>query len=208
MSVVECVYRYKDSGLCTLTECTHKHLLFTVAADLERIAVGLRLVELVRLCTEERQSHEGIFELLEGSLLFLNRHENRTDNILHHFELALVSQLGFVPLVDRRQLDDLGTTDRGWLNLSDGSVSKARPESTGCVSGSRQALRTFGILANTDLATSEKMILDPGIRRESVSLVEQYVAFHIERSFPTRSSEIRAQLIETARTSPTGLDRG
>ena len=201
MSVVEAVYRFKEHGLSTLTDCGHKHLLYRLSDDLHKISIGLRMVELVRIATEESQPFDEIYEALEESLIFLNREATRVDNVHNHFQMRLSAVLGFAPMVDKQQLDELGDEVSGWLDLSTGAVSVERPPSSSAYRASRQTLRSFGILSNTSIEVSSRLGLSDAQIAEVSSVVEHYVRFHLERAYPARSGEIHTQLVDAAKKS-------
>ena len=61
---------------------------------------------------------------------------------------------------------------------------------------SRTALRAFAIFARADLDTVMRMRLPPDIRRETTVLIEDFLRYHVEDAYPSRSDKIISQLLD------------
>jgi DNA repair protein RecO (recombination protein O) len=68
--------------------------------DMERIAAGLAVVELVAAATPLAEANDAVFRLLASTLQTLRHATNRPRNALYHFEVRLLSELGFQPNFD------------------------------------------------------------------------------------------------------------
>ena len=201
MAYTQVVFYYKATrGLQTLTESSHVQPFHHISENLEKIAVGLRVVELVNALLQDEQEHLQVFNLLIQVLDRLDQADEHAVNLLPYFELRLSMVLGFAPHVDRESVETL-PDDGGVLALDDGAVltisdAANRPGRR----ASRTALRAYAVLARADLDTIMRMRLAPAVRREVYSLVEAYLQFHVEDAYPTRSDKVLARLFDAPGT--------
>ncbi|MEP0549074.1 MAG: DNA repair protein RecO [Rhodothermales bacterium] len=198
MAYVQVVYYYKPGrGMQTLKEATHVRVLHGTAADMGRITVGLRMVELARVLSQDQEQNVLLFTLLVQSLLRLNDAPERAANVLPYFQLRLAALLGFSPDIDRDAvlaLDDGG----GVLALDTGAVLPTAAVPKAGLRASRAALRSFAVFARADLDTVMRMALDDDLRAEVNRLVDAFLRHHVEDAYPHRVSKVIDQL--TART--------
>lgn len=69
-------------------------------ADMDRMAAGLAVVELVSAATPEAEANNSVFRLVTSTLRALISATNQPRNALYHFEVRLLSELGFQPNLD------------------------------------------------------------------------------------------------------------
>jgi DNA repair protein RecO (recombination protein O) len=191
MAYVQVVYYYKPGrGLQTLKEATHVQLLSGLRADMARIADGLRIVELARALSEDREQN---VLLLVQCLVVLDAAEERASNVLPYFQLRLAGVLGFTPDLDRDAvlaLDDEG----GVLALDSGAVLPTVAVPKAGVRASRAALRAFAVFARADLEAVMRMQLTADLRAEVNRLVEAFLRYHVDDAYPHRVGKVTAQL--------------
>lgn len=196
MSCIQAVYYHKPSrALQTLTESSHLHRFTTVGEDLKKLTVGLRVVELVYALLQDEQANPLVFNLMLNSLHHLDAAEARAFNVLPWFELHLASHLGFAPAFEREAVEALPEAG-GFLLLDTGVILPAGAATSGR-RASRAALRAFAGFARATLEAVMRMRLDPDVRPEVETLVEAYLRYHTEDTYPTRSDRVRARLLET-----------
>ena len=197
-SYIQVVYYYRAGrGLQTLTETSHLARFPRLRADLERITLGLRALEVARLALDEGEAHPLVLEALARTLAFLDATDDRASNALPWFQLRLAHLLGFAPDVRREDVLALGD-DGGRLVLDSGTVASAEPAPglavAAGVPASRAALRAFAVLARTDLETAGRMRLDDEARHEVQALVDAFVRYHAESTFPERVRTVSDQV--------------
>ncbi len=204
MGYVQVVYYYKPGrGLQTLKESAHVQALHGIAGDLEKITVGLRLVELVRALTEGEEENPLLFTLLVQALLRLDAAAERAANVLPHFQLRLAAVLGFAPDVQRD--DVLALPDEGGvLALDSGAVLPLSAAPKTGVRATRQALRAFAVFTRADLDTALRMALPDDLRAEVGRLVDAYLRYHVEDAFPDRVRKVVGQLEAPVREATDG----
>jgi len=195
MSFIQAVYYYKPTRtLQTLSESSHLYLFSHIGRDLEKITIGLRMVELVQALLQEEEQQQAVFNLLAQALQRLDAADARAANLLLYFQLRLADALGFGPSFDRDAVQAL-PEEGGILTLDTGAILPAGTPRNG-LRASRAALRAFAICTRADLETIMQMHLTPECFRDAHQLVEQYLRYHVEEAYPTRSDKVIAQLLE------------
>lgn len=193
LSYIQIVYYDKEGRtLQTLTEASHVHRFPDLTANLDRVTVGMRMVELVRAMLHEGDRHPMVLKLLVESLSWLNHADERVTNALPWFQLRLATLLGFAPHVEKDDLNALA--DRGgYLLLESGGVAPST-QGADSLKASRAALRAFAVFARTELDTAGRMDLDHQCRSEVEALVDAYLRHHAEGNYPERVRKVAAQL--------------
>jgi len=199
MSYTHAVIYYKPSrGVQTLSECSHVHFFDGIMRSLESVSCGLRVVELVHALMQDEEQNASAFNLVLQTLERLNRTVERTDNLLFYFQLRFASVLGFAPDINREALESLA--ERGILSLENGTISPERVSASGTIrAASRQSLRAFAVCARADLESVMRMHLDPGTRLELSRLIDDYLRYHVEDAYPTRTAKIVSQMLDDSR---------
>lgn len=197
MSYTSVVVYYKPTrGIQTLSESSHLHFFDGITRDLERVSCGLRIVELVYALMQEEEQNQHVFILVLQVLERLNRTHERTENLLFYFQLRFASVLGFEPDIERSAVEAL--SDTGFLSLETGAVLPGREAGTTSVRpASRRALRAFAVCARADLETVMRMRLDPKTCLELSRLIDDFLRYHVEESFPTRTAKIVGQMLNS-----------
>ena len=187
-------YHKPTRGLQTLSESAHVQPFHRLSRDLEKISIGWRIVELVYALMEEEQQHPQVFNLLVEVLGRLDEADVHAINLLPYFQMRLATVLGFAPDIDRETVEHL-PDEGGVLTLDTGAI--LLPDATPRVArrAARTTLRAFAILARADLDTVMRMRLDAKTRREVNALVEDFLRYHVEDAYPSRSDKIIGQLL-------------
>ncbi len=194
MAYVQVVYYYKPGrGMQTLTEATHVRVLHGVSAEMAKITAGLRIVELVRVLSQDQEQNALLFTLLVQALLQLNDAPERAGNVLPYFQLRLAAVLGFSPDIDREAVLALGD-EGGVLALDTGAVLPTVAVPKSGLRAGRAALRAFAVFARADLDAVMRMELDDDLRAEVNRLVDAYLRYHVEDAYPHRVSKVIEQL--------------
>lgn len=195
MSYIQAVYYYKPGrGLQTLSESAHIEVFHRIGRDLERISAGLRIVELVQALMEEEEQQPLVFDLLLQVLHWLDAAEANVANLLPYFQLKLAAVLGFSPAIERDAVQAL-PEEGGLLAFDTGGVFPLGASPRASARASRTGLRAFAIFARADLDVVMRMRLTPEVRTEVNRLIEDYLRFHVEDAYPTRSNKIIGQLL-------------
>jgi DNA repair protein RecO (recombination protein O) len=193
MAYTQVVFYYKPTReLQILSESSHVESFHHLRRDLERITVGLRIVELVDALTEEEDPQPEVFAITVQALRRLNRTEARAANLWPFVQLRLAARLGIAPSIDRANVE--AVEGEGLLSRANGGVYPADAAPEAPRRASRAALRAYAIFAKADLDTVMRMELAPAVRREVEELVRDFLRYHVEEAYPERSQQVIAQL--------------
>jgi len=194
-SYIQAVLYYKPGrDLQNLSETSHVRAFLNTAQNLEHITLALRIVELTNALMQQEQYHPMVFNLLVQTLERLNDADARTGNLLPYFQLRLASILGFSPAIDRESVQAL-PEEGGLLLLDSGTIMGFGTAYSAWRRASRAALRAFAICARASLDDVMRMNLQPDVRTELDRLVEDYLRFHFEEAYPSRSARIIRQIV-------------
>jgi len=194
MAYTQVVYYYKPTRtLQMLTESSHVTAFHRLHRSLDKITIGLRIVELVDALMEEEDPQPAMFELLLQALDALDQAEARVDNLWPFVQLRIARILGVAPAIDRDHVEAV-TDAGGLLSLANGGVYPKSARPSHARPAPRSALRAFAILARADLDIVLRMELDAATRATVQRLVGDYMRFHFESAYPTRSRDVIAQL--------------
>ena len=208
MSHIQAIFYYKATrDLQTLSETSHITVLNRITDDLDRITIGMRIIELIQSLLEPEERNPQIFDLLINTLRHLDNVETKETNIWLYFQLQLAGCLGFQPDINREEVEALSEAG-GVLSLNSGAIhaKNTRSDGKGAEAGfsaagtstalvaSRTVLRAFAILARSELPVVTRLNLKPDVMLAVSNLVDRYLKFHFEDALPTRSNRVIGQL--------------
>ena len=140
MSYTQVVFYHKPTrGIQTLSESAHVQFFHGISRNLEKISIGLRIVELIYALMPEEEQNPQVFNLLVEVLGRLDEAEAHAINLLPYFQMRLGTVLGFAPDIDRdmvQHLPDEGgvlALDTGAILLPDAALD--HPDRSDCPAG-------------------------------------------------------------------------
>ena len=194
MSYIQAIYYYKATrDLQTLSESSHVAFFSRLTGDLDKMTVGLRMMELVNALVQPEEQNPDIFALMIESLKRLDDSDRRIENLWPFFQLRLAGILGFQPHIERRLVEEVGE-EGGWLALQSGSILHQNPTVEIAQKASRTALRAFAIFAQASLDDVMRMDMTHGMHQEVATLVNRFLRFHLEEALPDRSEKVFGQM--------------
>ncbi len=81
------------------------------------------------------------------------------------------------------------------LDFESGEIGNISSTGAGARRASRSSLRAFAILSRSPVERILQMKLRPEVRQEVNELVVDYMRYHFQDSFPSRSDRVFAQLV-------------
>ena len=202
MSYIQAVYYYKASReLQTLSESSHIRAFNDIGRRLEKMAVGLRVVELAASLLEEEQS-SSVFDLLVNVLSTLNDVETNVQNLLPLFQLKLAVALGIEPGFARDEVAAL-TDEGGVLSLASGEIHRAGTMVPNARRASREALRAFAICTRARVEPVLALEMTATVRKELDELIGAYYRYHVGHAYAARSGRVLNQLLPGEEPSST-----
>ena len=192
LSHIQVIIYYKPTrDLQSLTEASHVRAYTSIRDSLQRIEVGLRIIELTNSLMQVEEQNLKIFTLLVSVIAALAEVDERFENLLPFYQLRLASILGFAPSFEKEIFDEMGE-EGGRVELDSG-VIRSGSGGTGYTAG-RSVLRAFAILARAPLVDVLRMSLRPKIRSGVEGLIAEYMKYHFEDAYPNRSERVFSQL--------------
>ena len=194
MAYIQAIIYYKPTReIQTLSETAHIKLFPDVGAGLEKLTVGIRMIEFVQALLQVEEQNEDVFNLVVYTMERLEVATANVENIWLYFQIKLAGLLGFQPFVERKEVESI-EGDMGYLAFETGAVSNRAGPDKLVARASRTALRAFAILVRADIDTVQRMHLEDSVLHELSMLVDKYIRFHVDEAYPDRSERVIAQL--------------
>lgn len=195
------VFYYRPTReLQTLSESSYVEPFLNIHENLEKLSIGLRIVELTGALMQVEDAQPQVFNLTVEALRRLNAAQARATNVLPYFQLHLTAALGFAPTVERSAVERL-PDEGGRLLLKSGRPAPPRSDAAAAPDAerraSRAALRAYAIFARAALDDVMRMELTPALRSEVQGLIDAYLRYHIQEAYPSKSSRVIAELLES-----------
>ncbi|MFQ5586453.1 MAG: DNA repair protein RecO [Thermodesulfobacteriota bacterium] len=174
--------------LVRIEECRLRNDFHRLKDNLEGLAYGSYMLELLGAMTREGERHEGVFTLLLAALEMVQGEGDPEKGALI-FETRLLSLLGYRPRLDGcllcSRLSD-GTryyfsSHRGGMvcDACRGGMPELLPLSLGTA-------RFLDATARMDIRKVGRLIPNPVVVRESISVLRDFVRYHVGRELKTR----------------------
>ena len=187
------IYHKPTRDIQTLGETSHLSLFTNLGSGLEKLTVGLQIIELIHAVVQVEEENPYVFALALQALKALDQADSNYENIWPFFQIQLASTLGFQPYIEKVDVESI-TDSHGYLALETGGVHPHIVAGVQARKASRSALRAFSVLARTDLPTVMRMRLASPVYHEVSILVDSYLRYHFEDAMPSRSDKVIAQL--------------
>lgn len=189
MSHLQAVFYHKPSReVHSLSEATHLSVFRQTRRDMDRLSLGLRIVETVSTLMPHPEANDEAFDVILGVLERLDWESGHWRNLLPYFQLQVSAFMGFAPLLDKPQIERIKDAG-GYLRLDDGEATVSKPP-TPSVPASRQAIRAIGVMLHADVDTVMRMNVPANVLDEVVSIVETYLSFHVADFRQSRSKKV------------------
>jgi DNA repair protein RecO (recombination protein O) len=208
MSHVMLVF-YKKEGrdLQTVTQCDMIKSFRNLSEDIEKMAVGMSMIELVANIAHEEEENAPLFSLLSESLSTVNDATKNPSNVFYYFELKLASLLGFEPRFDeclecRSSL--LRTNNKGEIVAY--HLGRGGPLCANCsnVPGKLRKLtvRSLAILKSLDECEAIEQVFDFDIdyhaKEEINGFLWDYLRHHISGMRALKSTKVFSQILDAS----------
>lgn len=186
------LYVKPSRSLQSVTEASHVNTFPKIREDLQRIEVGLRILELVNSVFHDTEKNVDAFRLLVQVITSLGLADARVENLWPYFQIHLAAIFGFAPAFMKHGVENV-LDDEGIINLQTGEINPGSTSHSDEMAASRSALRAFAVLARAPVEKILQMSLRPEVELEVRDLVEAYLRVHFGELYPGRSSRVFAQ---------------
>ncbi|MBO6573963.1 MAG: DNA repair protein RecO [Rhodothermales bacterium] len=194
MSWIQTVIHFKPGrDLQSLSEASHMELFANIGRSLDRIAAGVRTIELTSALMQSGQSNPIVLELQVEALRLIDQADERIGNVWPFYAMRLAGLLGLSPSFGRPEVDRL-PGDGGWLRLDTGGLDAMRPAGVQSMKASRSALRAFAVCTRAPADMVMRMNMNDAVLGEVTRLVESFIQYHVEDAFPRRTARVLGQI--------------
>jgi len=101
MSYVSLVlYKKEHQDLTLVSQCDTIRSFSTIQLDMERLSVGLSVLELVDQLAHEQEENEALFGLIVRTLEALERAPRHAETLFRAFQIKIASLFGFAPSLE------------------------------------------------------------------------------------------------------------
>ena len=173
--------RGRELDTVTGAETVDPHL--GLRSDLDAYGHASHLAEVLNRLTEDRQENEAAYDLLANSLRLLSDGVDPFA-VARHYELALLTLLGFKPELYRCVAceADLAAVPNGFSSRLGGTLCPGcRTADAGSRLLSVNAQKYLRTLDRHGLAPAARLPLDSGLRNELEGVLGDYLRHHVER---------------------------
>lgn len=199
------LYKKSTRDLQNISDATLKTSFFNLASSMEKLNAMHQILELTRVCTEDDEPNVKLYNLLLSALQRLERFKKNALNVAFHFQVQLISVLGFAPSFKEcvvsgkpiwqtiQQSDDkalLLVPERGGVAIRQEALAKG-------VSGkpiSVQAFRLIELLSTSSPDDLESLVIQPYAMGDVAEVLDAYFRHHLEHFPPLRSREVFGQI--------------
>jgi DNA repair protein RecO (recombination protein O) len=191
------LYKKEGREIQTLSQCDLMKSFRHLYEDLDKMAAGMAILELVTVVTHEQEKNLPLFNLLVESLTAVNNATKNPSSLLYVFEFQLARVLGFQPSFGNciscgKPVVREGA-DRIEYHLEQGGPLCG---SCGIVPGSKITLNgsVFQLLSrmslNTKVTTDVNIEIDKKSQREIENFLRSFLQFHVSGIRPLKSEKV------------------
>jgi len=205
MSYVAIVLYKKDGReIQTLSQADSVRSFLSLREDLQKMAVGMTVIELVNIVAHEQEENASLFNLLVESLTTVNDSTKNPSNVFYRFEVYLSRILGFQLTFDkcvscRKKLSD-GEPDGNAVQFH---LAKGGPLCTKCgnVAGQKVSLSRNSFKALQQISTLNdpsdalEITIEHTFKREMESLLDNYLRYHVSGFRALKSGKVFSKIL-------------
>jgi DNA repair protein RecO (recombination protein O) len=198
------IYKKEGRELQTVSQCDVIKPFRHLTDDLDKIAVGLSVIELVSIVAHEEEENIPLFNLVIDTLTALNDAKRNPSNLFYSFQMHLAQVLGFQPIFDRCISCGSDILSTASINESiEYHLDKGGPLCVNCsnVPGHRTKLspKVFNILeriASTSTFDSmQNLEIDKKSRNEIESFLWSYLQYHVTGFRALKSTKVFSRIL-------------
>lgn len=195
-------YRKENRDLHTLSQTDIRNGFFRIHSNLNKLSVGLAIVDLVDAVFHDEEENEAAFRLLTQVLELVDDAKEPVRNILFAFETKLVSLLGFQPNfrscgVCGSELSLDGSKGAVVFDLARGGTLCRRCEERGTrkVKMSWAACRALEDFLTHPLSEIAQGTLNRRLENEVGEILSSFLKYHVGGSRLFRAEDILSRIV-------------
>jgi DNA repair protein RecO (recombination protein O) len=204
MSYVSVVlYRKENRALQYITQCDIIKPFLDLFNKIEKMSVGMCVVELMDAVMHNEEENPPMFRLLVETLDAVDSSRKNVQNLFLFFEIHLASLLGFKPnfanciMCGERLSAEAASDFSVVIDLSQGGgicANCARGDSDRSTKVTLQAFRVLERLSRCRVDAVTNISLSDALRSEIADTLHQYLKYHVEGMRDLKSTEVFARI--------------
>jgi len=194
------VYRKEGRDIQTVSQCDVVESFRHIREDLEKLAAGMSVIELVSLVGHEEENG-ALFHLLVDSLRWIDASEKQSYGYYWHFHLKVMGILGFEPRFDRcavcsKQIEPGIRSIKFLLGKGSPVCGSCQSSSGPTISLSGRLHRLLEDLHSTPVPeTAVPALAAPEMKEEVEGFLWTYLRFHVSGIGTMRSEKVFSQVL-------------
>jgi DNA repair protein RecO (recombination protein O) len=198
------VYEKKGREIQTVAQCEVVHSYRHLFEDLDKMVIGMAIIELVRDIAHEQEKNIPFFQLLVKTLSTLNHATGNAINLFYTFEIHLADILGFHVFFNKcgscgKQVvsgDETGVKVEFLLDKGAPICRNCRSERGQKVSVSVQAMKILDFLSRQhDLEKSLNVKIEKNVGLEIESLLFAFLRLHVSGVKALKSRKVFRNIV-------------
>ncbi|GAB6084851.1 DNA repair protein RecO [Alkaliphilus crotonatoxidans] len=174
---------FKGKSLYTVNQCESKKIFYGIREDLDKLTYGAYVLELIEVVTNEGQTNNRLFNLLEKTLTVLLERDIVPETIVRAFELKLLAYSGFKPHL--RGCVGCGRTQFNTVRFSIEAGGILCPhcfhEDPFAIGVSETTIRLANYLMEKELSEISTLKIKKSLMNELNQLLKKYMMVHINK---------------------------
>jgi len=201
------IYKKEGRDVQTVAHCDLVKSFRHLYEDLDAMAVGMSLVELVNIVSHDREENVPLFILLVNSLTALNAATKNPTNVLYYFELHCARVLGFQPSFDhcvscQKVLNEVSQTQEYNFDIERGGLicSKCSFADDRILRISAEVLKFFREVSAShyDIHTVQEYEIDNHACSTIHHFLWCYLQYHVHDMRALKSEKVFGKILTTA----------
>jgi DNA repair protein RecO (recombination protein O) len=198
------IYKKEGRDVQTVSHCDIIKPFRKLYEDLDKMAVGMAMIELVNIVAHEQEQNVELFALLQRSLSSLNTATQNPQILLYYFEVQLSKVLGFEP-----SFTHCVSCKRELKEVKDGHIYKIHVEKGGLICTKCSAvfgdtvampsdvLKIFRtILTSNDIELILSIELNEKIENIMQSVLWSYLQYHVSGLRSLKSDRVFTKIFK------------
>lgn len=191
--VIESHYYYKSTrSLQTLSDVSFLKRLDSLRIDLQKMALTVTTMELVKQVLHENEVNEPLFEFLVKFLVWLDKKSYVTREYFPYIQTRIIDYIGIGLQTDEKLETKLPA--RGYMNIESGTLSNTSEGAHSVTLTNAQFLFLKDILLKKKSSVFEKKLPNSELSG-LIEYLDKYIRYHVESVVPRSSDHIFDQIL-------------
>lgn len=174
---------YKGRGMYNISQAENIESFYHLRENLEKLAYGTYIIELVDSAIAEEESNEKLFGLLIKTLKILSKLDRDYSKYIRAFELKYISFIGYKPHIDRCIVCNQEPEDKMIFSIANGGIVCYKCIRQGLYGQTidRKTLRIMKFLLYSKLDGLEEIEIDDNSLEIIKNILINYIMVHIDK---------------------------